>query len=158
MNTERIWQKAGLLAGVLVGLSGCARVSPETTEAAVAATMAGDPQRPAAGQWLRTELYFATGLVDAADDVGLSEADWQSFLDREVTPRFPDGLTVEDAYGQWRMAGGDRIGRLRSKVLIILHEDTLEKRNSIEEIRAAFKRETGQQSVLRATSPVDVSF
>lgn len=158
MNTDKRRIGFGGLVVAVALLSGCAQVPAEAPPAPVSATMAGDAARPAAGQWLRTELYFATGLVDAADDEGLTEGVWQSFLDREVTRRFPDGLTVVDAYGQWRMAGGDRIGRLRSKVLIILHEDTPAKRALIEEIRAAFKRDTGQQSVLRATSPVEVSF
>ena len=26
---------------------------------------------------------------------------WRDFLDREVTPRFPSGLSVVDVYGQW---------------------------------------------------------
>ncbi len=33
---------------------------------------------------------------------GISEADWRDFLDREVTPRFPSGLSVVDVYGQWQ--------------------------------------------------------
>lgn len=32
----------------------------------------------------------------------VSDEDWRAFLAAEVTPRFPDGLTVIDAAGQWR--------------------------------------------------------
>ena len=45
-------------------------------------------------------------------------------LDKEVTPRFPDGLTVFDAYGQWLFRGDAAPNRLRTKVLVVLHEDT----------------------------------
>lgn len=80
------------------------------------------------------------------------------FLDREVTPRFPDGLTVLDAYGQWlfRRDAGPR--RQRSKVLVILHEDTPGRRADIEAIRLAWKRATQHQSVLWSQQPATVSF
>ena len=63
-----------------------------------AATLNGDAKRPAAARWIRTELYFGTGLVDSPR-AALSEEDWRAFLDREVTPRFPDGFTVPGAGG-----------------------------------------------------------
>ena len=51
----------------------------------------------------RLELLFGTLRKDAA---AISEDDWASFLAAEVTPRFPDGLTVLSGYGQWRSEGG----------------------------------------------------
>ena len=47
---------------------------------------------------MRTTLYF--GLAHPLGKV--SESQWQAFLREEVTPRFPDGLTVWQADGQWR--------------------------------------------------------
>ena len=55
---------------------------------------------------MRTTLYF--GLTHRAGRV--SESQWQAFLREEVTPRFPDGLTVWQTDGQWRKSDG-RIGR-----------------------------------------------
>ena len=48
-------------------------------------------------------LFFgrSQGTVEVVTD----EA-WQAFLATEITPRFPDGLTVLDAAGQWRDATG----------------------------------------------------
>ena len=43
--------------------------------------------------------------------IGVTEAQWAKFVDREITPRFPDGLTVFNAYGQWRDAEHNRIVR-----------------------------------------------
>ncbi|HEY1848319.1 MAG TPA: DUF3574 domain-containing protein, partial [Opitutaceae bacterium] len=80
------------------------------------------------------------------------------FLDREVTPRFPDGLTVLDAYGQWQSKGARQPERLRTKVLIILCEDTPANRAAISAIRSAYKKATHDQSVLLDSGPVDVSF
>jgi len=75
-----------------------------------------------------------------------------------VTPRFPDGLSVQDVYGQWRDNKKSTIERLRSKLLVIDHPDTAENRAKIEAIRDAWKRRTGDQSVLRVTVPAEVSF
>lgn len=153
---------AVLLAVLSLSTAGCSvMVAPSADRAAappVSAAMGGEAARPEAARWLRTELYFATGRADGPADEGLDAAAWQAFLDEEVTPRFPDGFTVLDAYGQWRMKNGTRIGRLRTKVIVILHPDTEAARAQVEGVRLAFKRRTGQDSVLRATAPVEVSF
>ena len=60
-------------------------------------------------------LYF--GLTDGTGEV-ISQEAWQNFVDTAVTPRFPDGLTVLDAYGQWQPPGGDLI-RQSSRVLVV---------------------------------------
>ena len=104
-----------------------------------------------------TKLYFGLGPVDHPEQ-GVSEADWRGFLDREVTPRFPDGLSVLDVYGQWQGKNQTAPERLRSKMLIIDYPDTAENRAKIEAIRAAWKHKTGDQSVMRVTEPADVSF
>ncbi|HEY6850085.1 MAG TPA: DUF3574 domain-containing protein [Terracidiphilus sp.] len=152
---------------VSVALSGCAHPSaparPVSSASRVAApTLAGDPAHP--GQtsgWVDTKLYFGLGPADHPEK-GISEAQWRDFLDKEVTPRFPDGLSVVDVYGQWQ---GHWQGqkdpapeRLRSKLLIVDYQDSPENRNKVEAIRSAWKRQTGDLSVLRVTQPVDVSF
>ena len=109
-----------------------------------------------------TKLYFGLGLADHPES-GVSEARWREFLDREVTARFPDGLSVVDVYGQWQgknQGSLERPGpeRLRSKCLIIDYLDTVANRDKIEAIRAAWKKLTGDQSVMRVTVPADVSF
>ena len=63
-----------------------------------------------------------------------------------------------DAYGQWRSRPADATSRLRSKVLLILCEDTPANRGAIDAIRAAYKAATRDKSVLLATERVDVSF
>jgi len=126
--------------------------------AATAPTLSGDTQKPGSTQgWVDTKLYFGLGPADHPEQ-GISEADWRAFLDREVTPRFPFGLSVQDVYGQWQGKGGTHVERLRSKVLIILCADSEENRAKIDSIRTAWKQKTGDQSVLRVTEPADVSF
>lgn len=125
--------------------------------------MQGDAARPPAAQgWVRSELYFGvgaeSGVADRVQTQVIDEARWRAFLDADVTPRFPDGLTVLDGYGQWLFRGDGAPHRLKTKVLVILHEDTPQRRADIEAIRLAWKQVTGQQSVLWARQPVDVSF
>jgi hypothetical protein len=126
-------------------------------------TLAGDPAHPAAASnWVDTKLYFGLGPADNPKK-GVSEAKWRAFLDKEVTPRFPAGLSVLDVYGQWlskrnQTAPGAHPERIRSKVLVIEYPATTENAERIEAIRAAWKQLTGDQSVLKVTQPADVSF
>ena len=138
-------------------LSGCAQ-HRTVVRSATAPTLNGDAQHPGSPQgWVDTHLYFGLGPADHPDE-GISEGDWRAFLDHEVTPRFPSGLSVVDVYGQWQTKGAATVERLRSKMLIILYPDTAENRSRIDAIRSAWKQKTGDQSVLRVTEPADVSF
>lgn len=151
-------------------LVGCASVQPPPAPApsAVSATLQGDAARPAqATGWVRSELYFGVGEEPATQASGaptrpqaqpIGETQWRAFLDKEVTPRFPDGLTVFDAYGQWLFRGAAGPNRLKTKVLVVLHEDTPQRRADIEAIRLAWKQATGHQSVLWSRQAVEVSF
>jgi hypothetical protein len=144
-----------LLALVFVG---CDSHSTQPADQATAPTLTGDAAHP--GQtsgWVDTKLYFGLGPADDAAK-GVSEAAWRAFLDKEVTPRFPDGLSVVDVYGQWQGAKEPSPERLRSKMLIVDYPDTQANRDKVDAIRAAWKKMTGDQSVLRVTQPVDASF
>jgi len=148
-----------LLAGalLLLLLTGCAP-HIATAPTAAAPTLQGDSAHPAATKnWVDTKLYFGLGPADHPEK-GISEAAWRDFLDKQVTPRFPDGLSVLDVYGQWQGKQEAAPERLRSKLLIIDYPDTPENQAKIEAIRAAWKQQTGDQSVLRITNPADVSF
>jgi len=141
-----------------VALSGCGHGAAPLRVPSTAPTLTGDTAHP--GQtagWVDTKLYFGLGPADHPEQ-GVSEAAWREFLDTEVTPRFPDGLSVVDVYGQWQGAKEPAPERLRSKLLIVDYPDTKENRDKVDAIRSAWKRKTGDQSVLRVTQPVDVSF
>jgi len=147
-----------ILSGLL--LSACAATAPP--QHSTSSTLAGDAAHPdVAKNWVRTELYFGLGVIsDQGEEANgaANEKRWREFLDREVTPRFPDGLSVFDVYGQWRTQGQSHIERLHSKVVMLLHADAPKQRADIDAIRAAWKKETGDLSVLRVTQPADVSF
>ncbi|HUH56112.1 MAG TPA: DUF3574 domain-containing protein [Rhodanobacter sp.] len=134
-------------------LVGCA-----TQPGVASAVLHGDAAHPAQTQgWVDTRLYFGLGLADQPQQ-GISEQAWREFLDREVSTRFPDGLSVVDVYGQWQGKQQTSPERLRSKMLVIDYPDTPANRAKVEAIRAAWKQRTGDQSVLRVTQPADVSF
>jgi len=159
-----------LLFALVLAASGCATaapaakpVPPAPATATATATLQGDAARPdAAAGWVRSELYFGVGEESGASERkqtdAITEAQWRAFLDKQVTPRFPDGLTVFDAYGQWLFRGAAEPNRLRTKVLVVLHENTPQRRADIEAIRLAWKQATGHQSVLWAQQAVEVSF
>jgi Protein of unknown function (DUF3574) len=99
---------------------------------------------------LAAELLFGRGIV--------SEAAWARFLAREITPRFPDGLTVFDAAGQWRDPARGRIVRERSKVVLIVFRDDPQKQEHLDTIADAYKRRFKQQSVGIVIKPACASF
>ncbi|HEX4028952.1 MAG TPA: DUF3574 domain-containing protein [Terracidiphilus sp.] len=136
--------------------AGCAR--PATAPVPAAPTLAGDPAHPGHTQgWVETRLYFGLGPADEPGK-GVSQTAWRDFLDKQVTPRFPAGLSVVDVYGQWLTKSASTPERLRSKMLIIDYRDSAENRARIDAIRAAWKQKTGDQSVLMVTAPANVSF
>jgi len=109
-----------------------------------------DPQcGPSASPQVRTTLYFGLTRPKGA----VSELEWQLFLRDEVTTRFPDGLTVWEAEGQWRRPDGV-VGHERSKVLLLVHADTAAARASLRAVIDRYRKTFEQQSVLWETSRV----
>lgn len=87
----------------------------------------------------------------------VTDADWRGFLDAEVTPRFPDGLSVSDVYGQWKSPAGDFV-REDSKALFIVLAGKPGERERLDLIRDAYKRRFHQQSVLIVEQRACVAF
>ena len=138
-------------AGILpVALAACAGISQPVVGEGFAGPRCHEPAR----SMVRLELVFGM-----ARPMGLpvSDAEWRDFLEGEVTPRFPAGLTVLSALGQWQGSDG-RVTREPSRILIIFHEPDGGAEAEIEAIRAAYKRRFDQESVMRVESMSCVSF
>ena len=161
-------EKIKRIAPVAVFLMVCFGLSYRTLSSQTASpVLLGDAAHPAQTQgWVDTKLYFGLGPADVPDK-GVSEAAWRDFLDAEVTPRFPAGLSVIDVYGQWQGKTGPNVtpndpkkhpSRIRSKMLIIDYPGTAENAAKIEAIRTAWKQRTHDQSVMKVTQAADVSF
>ena len=100
----------------------------------------------------RTTLYF--GMARPKGSV--SELEWQIFLRDEVTKRFPDGLTVWGAEGQWRTPTGS-IDHEQSKVLLLVHPDTPAARQLVQGVIEAYRKAFDQESVLWESARVCVA-
>ncbi|MGI9253765.1 MAG: DUF3574 domain-containing protein [Thermomicrobiales bacterium] len=106
--------------------------------------------------WMRTGLYFGQSRPDGSL---IAEADWEHFLQSEVTTRFPAGLTVTHADGQWGSVGA--IVRERSRIVVVIYPAERAEASSLllEEIRRAYVTEFSQDSVMREdAAPVCASF
>lgn len=132
-----------LAAAVLFG--GCAAASTPPPAAAC-------PLGHAAME--RATLYFGR---DARDHGEVSDAAWQDFVDRVVTPRFPDGLSVLAAQGQWRGRDG-AIVRERSTLLQVFAPRSSETDARLAAIADTYKRWFHQEAVLQERSPTCVAF
>lgn len=146
----KVMPRFALAAALLLGASGCALDHHHR-----AVPVAASPHCPeGAESWSRTELYFGLSRPDGSE---IGAAEFESFVDREVTPRFPDGLSLLDAEGQWRGADG-AIVEEDSRVLVLLHPGTPDVSGELEEIRDAYVQAFDQESVLRVDGASCVSF
>lgn len=160
------------LLAVVVGVGftasptgGLARQDASPTAAALATPVpaAADPcpddlTGEGSEPWVRAELYFGT---TSPDGTPYAQEEWLDFLDTEITPRFPAGVTVLTGLVQYHGEDDEAILRERSQVLIILFpaETAAESSALLEEIRTAYEERFQQQSVLRAdAAPVCTSF
>jgi hypothetical protein len=133
-----------IATAALVGLTGCATRSPERL-----------PTCPAGQEAHRTaQLFFGRNI---GDKPGVSEADFRKFMDEDVTPKFPDGLTVMDGGGQWR-GEENKLIREASKVVMIVLPKGRDVSGRIDAVRSAYKSRFHQESVLLITQAACVSF
>lgn len=126
--------------------------------AALALLACGDdgeaPCPDGSDRYAEYQLFFGRSTADGSE---VSDEQWAAFLADTVTPRFPAGLTVLDAAGQWRDDSG-AIQRERSKVLWILAAPGEETLRLIDEISAEYERRFNQDSVLRIHRTACASF
>jgi hypothetical protein len=104
---------------------------------------AGMACRGSAKAMARLELLFGSSRRQGAP---ISEEEWTAFLDTEVTPRFPNGLTVLSGPGQWRGKDGH------------VEKPSRAADAHIEAIRSVFKQRFAQESVMRVDGASCVSF
>lgn len=106
------------------------------------------------GNLVKSELYFG---LSKANGERITEAEWQQFLTQVVTPRFHEGLTVTNAYGQYLNRANHLVVE-PSKLVILVHQSQQGKEGAIAEIISAYKTKFHQESVLRVSSCIQASF
>ena len=138
-----------LLGAALCGLMLFAHVrADEAMQHARGAAFVGD-------RFARTELFFGRAKSDGTT---VTDAEWQRFLDDEVSTRFPDGLTTLFGSGQFRDADGG-IRREGAILLVLLYPDgQRDSSRRVEEIRDAYARAFQQESVLRVDDTAQAGF
>jgi hypothetical protein len=94
-------------------------------------------------------LYFGTNSPRGP----VTAQQWTAFLEETVTPRFPDGLSVWPASGQWKSAAGP-ILREDSYVLNIVHAGSAAEEQAFADLIDAYVGMFSQESVLRVQSDV----
>jgi hypothetical protein len=103
----------------------------------------------------RIELMFGR---NTRGHPGVGDAAWARFLAREITPRFPDGLTVVDAAGQWRNPASGRVTREPSRLVIIVTSADARVDDGIAAVVAVYKQRFHQKSVGVIVSTVCAAF
>ena len=101
------------------------------------------------------ELMFGRNI---ADRIAVTEGEWTRFVDQEITPRFPDGVTVFSAAGQRRDQSSNRIVREPTNIVLIVLPGKAEDLERVDEIAQAYKARFKQQSVGVILRPACVSF
>jgi hypothetical protein len=133
--------RAIVVAGAALAVAGCV-------------TASGPACPPGGSDRLVADLLFGRKIGDV---VGVSEQAFGRFVDREITPRFPAGLTITDSRGQYRHGDG-RIVREPGKVVTIVLGDEARDLPRLAEVAAAYRRQFRQESVGVVTRRACVAF
>lgn len=99
--------------------------------------------KPLSIEYTLSRLYF--GMDSPTGPI--SHEKFQSFVDQEVTPLFPQGVTTWRSSGQYLMKN-DEIVREPSMVMEILHLPDREKLSSIDSIIYQYREIFQQESVM----------
>ncbi|MEU2390259.1 DUF3574 domain-containing protein [Streptomyces sp. NPDC007369] len=107
--------------------------------------------------YVSTHLYFGTGRHGGQPPI--SDEEFSKFVADVITPRFPAGLTLQEARGQWRDKDGD-INREKSWELTVLYPvaESRARDRDLEHIRTLYCRMYGLESVGRADARVHADF
>lgn len=116
---------------LLLLLAGCSAIQPRC------AGLPGDPE-------VTVQLLFGRSLKGGGS---IDDESWRDFLAHSVAPRFPDGLTVLEGYGQWRQRATGRIISEPSTVVEIVTDATPETYRRLDAIRAEYRQRFDQESV-----------
>lgn len=105
----------------------------------------------ACAERIQQRLFFGLDGPEGAID----DREWQAFVEGVVTPRFPEGLTILEATGQWQ-ARDKRITRESARVIEIIHDESRSAARHVAEIAAEYKTRYRQESVLIARARIEV--
>lgn len=127
----------GLIIVAMLALPGCVSVS-ETKRLAAPACQVGEPM-------VETMLFL--GLARPGGSV--SRFEFNTFVEREVAPRWKEGFTLLEGQGMWLSEQRNITEREPSRVLVRFHDGSESASSDIEAIRNAYIKAFEQDAVLR---------
>jgi hypothetical protein len=98
---------------------------------------------------VEVNLYFGRDIETGGE---VSDAQWAEFMAAEVTPRFPDGLSVLNVAGQSRNSKNQTL-RERTKLLVVVVFDAPAHQAKVQAIVEAYNKRFGQNGVFRTEKP-----
>jgi hypothetical protein len=101
---------------------------------------------------IQTDLYFGQNIPNGQE---VSQQEFQEFVDHVITPRFPAGLTIFDANGQFLNSTG-KVVQENTKVVSLFVEDTFTSVVAINEIVKAYNQQFQGAGVLQVTNQDDL--
>lgn len=119
------------------------------------AALPGPACLPPSQPMLSAELAFGRNI---GDRLGVSDAEFTRFTAEEITPRFPEGLTVLDGAGQWRDSERGHVVREKAKLVTLVFAEDPVRRAALSAIAEAYKQRFKQQAVMVSVRPSCVSF
>lgn len=102
---------------------------------------------------LLIRIYFGMNMPGGE----VSEDQWHEFLESEVTPRFPDGLTVLEGRGQW-LGADKKITHEQSRIIEIVGAPSERLEQDLNSITEKYKQQFQQEAVMVLTSSVVACF
>lgn len=100
---------------------------------------------PVAAEQMLVQLIFG---LSSEDGGGVSEQEWQDYIDRSVAPRF-SGFTVVGCGGGW--FDGAKVIREGCKLVLLLTDEA--SHPAVSQAVADYKRRFNQKTVLRLERP-----
>jgi hypothetical protein len=142
-------------AAIRLALAACASVMALAACAPVAVASAGAPVAASArGDTVADRLFFGRTIPGGGM---VTDEEWTAFLRDVVTPKFPDGLSVWRADGQWLDSRGT-LEHEQTMVVEVIHPSSPAVDAALREIADEYKRRFRQDAVMRVTSPVRMRF
>jgi hypothetical protein len=101
------------------------------------------------------QLYMGRSMPPFGE---VTDADWDAFVDRVVTPALPNGFTTFDANGGWMSPASGKTIRERTKVLMTALPNAPDSIAKVKQIRNDYQVKFHQQVVGMTVSPACGSF
>ncbi len=108
------------------------------------ATAPSSPSCPAGEEHMRTAQLFIGGPGGGPP---APEAEIRAFIEQEVTPRFPDAVTVLEGGRQWRGVENQLIREAQKVVLIVL-PGKRDEADRLQAVRGAYKSRFQRDTVV----------